>query len=378
MRGYKVPRTCIICGGPTGSREHIFPAALGGRRTNKGIYCGDDNNAYSGLARIISEQLAVFNAMLGVVGDHSDLPTSVTMRDLASGHDIELSSGKVQLRGPHIHSEKTQDGQVVTAVTFNTKEEAEEWKSKLRARGVEVQFVDEGGQDRYHLGTAHKRITLGGTEEGLRSIGYIAQTFFAHSFPDIARQPELQAIKEYTLHNKGSEFVWWDFEPPSDLPSNSFPFGHRVIVGLDADAGTAYARISFFSALNFAVSLATLRVEASRAVITDIDPLANSPPHDIVSRIEDNAIGAVRMPDNLTASLRNAIETGRAQAEIEKLLKRIDHFDRDVAATRIMQQIASANSLPHAERADLFQRVVLEAGECRVLGYFSPADRLRS
>ena len=67
-----MPRTCIICGGPTGSREHIFPAALGGRRTNKGIYCGGHNNAYSGLAGIISEQLAIFNAQLGIIGDHAD------------------------------------------------------------------------------------------------------------------------------------------------------------------------------------------------------------------------------------------------------------------------------------------------------------------
>ncbi len=65
-------KTCIICGGRTGSREHIFPAALGGRRTNKGIYCGKHNNAYSGLASIISEELSFFNAQLGVIGDHAD------------------------------------------------------------------------------------------------------------------------------------------------------------------------------------------------------------------------------------------------------------------------------------------------------------------
>jgi hypothetical protein len=30
-------KTCIICGKAAGSQEHVFPAVLGGRRTNKGI-----------------------------------------------------------------------------------------------------------------------------------------------------------------------------------------------------------------------------------------------------------------------------------------------------------------------------------------------------
>jgi hypothetical protein len=32
-------KTCIICGGRAGSGEHVFPAVLGGRRINNGIYC---------------------------------------------------------------------------------------------------------------------------------------------------------------------------------------------------------------------------------------------------------------------------------------------------------------------------------------------------
>jgi hypothetical protein len=42
------------------------------------------------------------------------------------------------------------------------------------------------------------KISLGGTEEGLRAIGYIAQTFLAHCLPEIARLPELQAFKDYS------------------------------------------------------------------------------------------------------------------------------------------------------------------------------------
>ena len=63
---------------------------------------------------------------------------------------------------------------------------------------------------------------------GLRSIGYIAQMFLAHSFPEIVRRPELQAIKNYTLHNVGTGFVWWDFEPPANLP----PVASTDVVGI--------------------------------------------------------------------------------------------------------------------------------------------------
>jgi hypothetical protein len=100
-------RTCIICGGSTGSREHIFPAALGGRRTNKGIYCGAHNNGYSDLAGIISSQLAIFNSLLGVIGDHADEPTTVTMTDVESGREIELNSGRVRFKNPQSRSQKT-------------------------------------------------------------------------------------------------------------------------------------------------------------------------------------------------------------------------------------------------------------------------------
>ena len=67
-----MPKTCIICGRRAGSREHTFPAALGGRRTNKGIYCGTHNQGFSHLANIITQQLKSINALLVVRPDHED------------------------------------------------------------------------------------------------------------------------------------------------------------------------------------------------------------------------------------------------------------------------------------------------------------------
>ena len=64
-------KTCIVCGQAAGSGEHVFPAALGGRRVNSGIYCPKHDNSYSGLVSEIAGQLDFFNAYLGVRPDHS-------------------------------------------------------------------------------------------------------------------------------------------------------------------------------------------------------------------------------------------------------------------------------------------------------------------
>lgn len=159
-------KTCIICGGRAGSREHVFPAALGGRRTNKGIYCGPHNNAYSGLARTITEQLALFNAQLGVIGDHADEPTSVTMTDVASGKAIELRHAQVRFKGPPRISGVVVDGQKVTQVAFSSRKEADDWMREQRAKGISLQVVGQPTKATYHLGTAQIQLKLGGTTEG--------------------------------------------------------------------------------------------------------------------------------------------------------------------------------------------------------------------
>jgi hypothetical protein len=82
-RTYGMAKDCVICGKPAGSKEHVFPAALGGRRTNKGIYCGTHNNGYSPLAAALSAQLKAINALLGVRGDHASVPHETILVDQA-------------------------------------------------------------------------------------------------------------------------------------------------------------------------------------------------------------------------------------------------------------------------------------------------------
>ena len=270
---------------------------------------------------------------------------------------MEMTNSQMRFKEPQVLSEEIVDGKVVKHMAFNTLKEANDWMFDQRTKGVDVQSISKGKKTNYHVGPVHKHIKLGGTEEGMRAIGYIAQTFLAHSFPNIARLPELQRIKDYTLNKIGTDFVWWDFDPPTDLPANRFEFGHRVIVGLNKDNGTAYAYISLFSTLHFAILFGEVPVEASQTVITDIDPLAKSPPKDIHNWTENAAKGAVSRPANLIASLTNAISSGKVQTNLQKLIERMKEFERRTAAGKILSKFTDAAILSHTDRNKLFSDV---------------------
>lgn len=78
-------RKCIICGDPAGSREHLFPAAFGGRRVSKKIYCEVHNNALGIHVVSLLDALEYFNAALGVRSDHRGSPKP---------YEVELETGE--------------------------------------------------------------------------------------------------------------------------------------------------------------------------------------------------------------------------------------------------------------------------------------------
>ena len=130
-----------------------------------------------------------------------------------------------------------------------------------------------------------------------------------------------------------------------------------MIVGLNSEDGTVYAHISFFFTLNFAILLGTVPLDTSRAIITTSirspNPLQR---HRHLDRRSSRGRGG--RPDTLSASLAEAIRTGRAEAQIGELMCRISDFVRRSAAADIMRQIAGAAALPNAERDALFADIV--------------------
>ncbi len=74
-------KTCIICNNTANSREHIFPAAFGGRVVNKSIYCSFHNGAFSRHVVSLDKELDILNSALGVVPDRKKSIKETRLKD---------------------------------------------------------------------------------------------------------------------------------------------------------------------------------------------------------------------------------------------------------------------------------------------------------
>lgn len=350
------PRTCIICGERAASREHVFPATLGGRRNNKGIYCAKHNGDYSPLAALLAKQLEHFNALLGVVGDHSKAVRFAPGIERGTGLAVRSSLNTSQFAGPRFSSPYVEGKNYDGTISFSTQEEAEAWMAAQRTRGHRVEVIGPASPNRFMMSGIQGAISLGGPE-AFRAVGYVGQTFFAQAFPKVARDDRLTAFKAWTLTGIGPDVLaWWEFAPPNDAPVQAFAFGHRIIVGIDR-SGVAYGRLSFFGSLHFAMVFGRVDGE-SRSVVTDINPLARAAPVDLNSVDLDHSVSPVVRPADLSEALIRAVESGRAVEVIGVLIGRIARREQELSAEAIMADLGDLAGLDEGARRARIARVV--------------------
>jgi hypothetical protein len=358
----KAARTCIICGERAGSGEHVFPASLGGRRVNKGIYCGEHNGALSPLAGVLAGQLRAINAFLGVVNDNTKESPAVRATDLATGREVAISSTAVEFAAPETIEEREVETGVAVTMAFSSEKQLEAWRAQKKAQGYTFKEEARSSPQRYFANEAHVSLELGGAE-GLRAVGYVALTFFAHYFPELARLPELAVFKGY-VQGESEGQVWWD--DPVSPSANSFPFGHRILLATDHDRQVAYARVSLFSTLNFAVWFGSIPVLSPETVIVEIDPLAPHPPGDIAVSREAGAGEIVEVPADLTAALSEDILSGRGQQRFGALLQKVQEYQLAQAADRFLGVVAGASGLDSVACGAVFDEAVNDEAQ-RVL-----------
>ena len=140
-------------------KRAYFPCRIGGRRTNKGIYCGTHNNGYSPLAAALSTQLEAINALLGVRGDHANVPHETILVDEASGRKIVLSRAKAEFANPEIKPEAASPGTGRSAGWFSSEKQFQEWIEAQRAQGKDIKVTSKGQWQEYH--PSGGRIDLG-------------------------------------------------------------------------------------------------------------------------------------------------------------------------------------------------------------------------
>ncbi|MHB8252152.1 MAG: hypothetical protein ACYDEV_00275 [Acidiferrobacter sp.] len=91
-------------------------------------------------------------------------------------------------------------------------------------------------------------------------------------------------------------------------------------------------------------------IEQDKTVITDIDPLAKSPPHDIHEAKSEMALAPVAKPASLTAGLANDIQKGGMEERFTTLINKISGWSLDQAVTALLPQVNATRLLNAWER----------------------------
>ncbi|NIE63198.1 HNH endonuclease [Burkholderia sp. Ax-1719] len=333
-------KTCIICGGGAGSHEHVFPAALGGRRTNKGIYCTPHNNGFGRHVAELQKQLLMFNAILKVRPDRHDAPRAFSFSDKNGDHFSMLGPSIETAAPPSINDLGLSSGETA-ALKFNSKEQFEGWKETQRKNGWDVQVSGDFGEPQQRLFAAPVSVSLRfGGHAGLQAVGYLALTFFAQYFPDVARSAGLEPFKNFLALDFSKEedeakwksnLVWWDGRNADDVVGKGpFRFGHTIVVGVSTTKKRAYAYISFFSSLNFGVDLGPVDDPRERMVRVFIDPRAEKAPDDL-DAVDSDAFSIE--VDPAASDLLEMIQSGTAELAVKKFLHEVGawHFESFVS-----------------------------------------------
>jgi hypothetical protein len=272
------------------------------------------NNGFSGLAGIIAGQLKPINALLAVRPDHSK-----------KAEPLEYTS-------PEGKSLVLFDGSVTRA-------------SSNAARN----------EEKHHI-----RLILGGPE-GLRSIAYIALTFFAHHFQQHARKVGVQPVKDFVLGSGQNEFVWWESSAIlATVPKNEFEFGHTIVLTTSSATGEATALVSLFQCLNFGIALAKLEGLSDESVVVFIDPHADHPPDDIRSLKENSLLLKLDMPNPLHAYLEKMIHDGVGQKSLQQLLQNIEEWKFRKEMAPVLERLNAVRALPPVDQGTAIASIVQE------------------
>jgi hypothetical protein len=172
----------------------------------------------------------------------------------------------------------------------------------------------------------HIALSFGG-HEGLKSIAYIALTFFAQYFPEPARSVELRPVKDFLLSNNHNDFAWWlDSETPNDIPINPFEFGHTISVLTSSITNEATGFVSLFGILNFGVRLGTISGLKDKTVVVFINPLAESAPSDIQKFEFEKVIIQIQKPEPLQAHLIIMVKERSGERKFQELANKIERW----------------------------------------------------
>lgn len=345
-------RTCIICGEKANSAEHVFPSALGGRRKNKGIYCHSHNNWFGSYVAVLQDQLSFINAQLEVQPDRGNAKPFVAIDK--HGRRLELLGADIKL-APDLDQvlDNSMDGSLQAIQMDPALVRA--LQERAGKRGLTLHINESSKCTEWQTDPVSVRLVLGG-EHAMRAVSYLAITFAAHFWPDVARSEGLAAIKAILwsggLYNGDdhvvespsvTEFVHWtSVEESGDLPGPHSVVGHTIVVCVSNRKLVSY--VSLFNALRFRILLGDCD-SMDKSIITQIDPLQTGFGSDWkVDRLDYAVLFEVVRPTPLAADV---LESDKMQLAMMDLFARVQRvqLSREYARGRKeLEMIASLDS----------------------------------
>jgi hypothetical protein len=313
-----------------GSNEHVFPAALGGRRTNRQIYCTFHNNEFGRHVAVLEKQLSMMNAQIGIRPDRHDHPKPFFYTS-PNGEEYSILGPKIEETMPALDLENLPIGEKIS-LDISSMDAFERLRERAKEEhGLDLRIVSQGPtREVYTTESLNINLSFGG-KPGLQAVAYLALTFFAQYYPNESRLKSLERVKEFLLKDYSKDtlseqwpedIAWWDSRDPEDVVGkNPFRFGHTVAVGFSSTTQHAYAYISFFSLLNCNVDLGHVNATQDNAVVVFINPEADRPPHDILVKHFTTCIFQTEPADNW---FENMMASGVPSAAMERFLTKVE------------------------------------------------------
>ena len=325
-------KTCIICNNTANSREHIFPAAFGGRVVNKSIYCSTHNGAFSRHVVSLDKELDILNSAIGVIPDRKNSIKETRLKD-SMNEEYVYTKDYIKLAAPSALDITPKTGIEQMQLRFADHMQAQKWMDEQKKKGYEFKNSSYGKVTKTMFVEPMKKTMDLGNEKFMLGVLYIAFTFLAHHYPHIARAKELQSVKDILNNDEDTkDIVFWENSDKLDFfGKNRFEFGHIIAIGKMKDSNKIGAIVSFFGKISFAVNLAEPNsdiLNEFQTIVSFINPLEKDVKKSIVTQKLDLQINLSNKEES--KKYLNSLRSGEISNPIEKILS--------LATTKVLNQ----------------------------------------
>ena len=185
-------KTCIICNNTANSREHIFPAAFGGRVVNKSIYCSTHNAEFSRHVVSLDRELDILNSAIGVIPDRKKSIKETRLKD-SMNEEYIYTKDYMKIAPPMINLTPETNGKQMQ-LRFADHSQAQKWMDEQKKKGYEFKNSSYGKVTKTMFVEPMKKTMDLGNDKFMLGVLYIA-----HHYPHIARAKELQSVKDILM-----------------------------------------------------------------------------------------------------------------------------------------------------------------------------------